>query len=60
MKRDRKTISASTQAQPTARETPSMKLSAQERQDKQEWLLDEALSETFPASDPISPSILKA
>jgi len=22
-----------------------------------EWLLDEALDETFPASDPISPSI---
>ncbi|SAL06595.1 hypothetical protein AWB81_07673 [Caballeronia arationis] len=27
-----------------------------EAQEHQDWLLDEALAETFPASDPISPS----
>jgi hypothetical protein len=26
--------------------------------ERQEWLLDEALAETFPASDPISPSYI--
>jgi hypothetical protein len=27
--------------------------------ERQEWLLDEALGETFPASDPISPSFIR-
>jgi hypothetical protein len=60
MNHDRKTNPAGIEAESTARQIPPIKLSAQERQDRQEWLLDEALSETFPASDPISPSILKA
>jgi hypothetical protein len=31
---------------------------ASRQPDRQEWLLDEALGETFPASDAISPSFI--
>jgi hypothetical protein len=43
----------------TARATVAEQVATQaHRVERQEWLLDEALAETFPASDPISPSFV--
>ena len=43
----------------TARATVAEQFATQaHRVERQEWLLDEALAETFPASDPISPSFV--
>jgi hypothetical protein len=44
-----------TSAQATAPRQLVVQASQAERQ---EWLLDQALAETFPASDPISPSCI--
>jgi hypothetical protein len=42
-----------------SRATVAQRIVANARQvERQEWLLDEALAETFPASDPISPSFV--
>jgi len=49
-----KTKSASTPAQ-IAKDPPVPGSSA--RSDHEEWLLDESLVETFPASDPIAPAV---
>ena len=38
--------------------TPGQGSAAGARYDHEEWLLDEALVETFPASDPIAPAQL--
>jgi hypothetical protein len=62
MNRDQKSVPARAHAKPMASQTAAAKLQAQKQQkrkDQQEWLIDEALAETFPASDPISPSIIK-
>jgi hypothetical protein len=43
-------------ARPTAGEAPEPEAARElESPPHEEWLLDEALEETFPASDPISP-----
>jgi hypothetical protein len=45
--------------QSSSQATAAQHLAAQNRQvERREWLLDEALAETFPASDPISPSFI--
>jgi hypothetical protein len=42
----------------TASITPSQLLQLLAQREHEEWLLDEALRETFPASDPIAVTIL--
>jgi hypothetical protein len=41
----------------SVKDGPGREAAAGSNEDHEEWLLDESLAETFPASDPIAPAL---
>jgi len=58
LKRNRRAVNGSPRAAPASADDAMQPPDARPRENSHyEWLLDESLRETFPASDPISPAI---